>query len=341
MRTDLSLARATRVVAPIHAGIEEWLPRDPRSIGLGCGFAGLAALGLVGVLDGDSLGYAYLSCAAVGLFFVQTRGLPAFIWLLVSGGGVWAVTSGSTPGWVEFGLGTALAIVSLLPPRVQETQNHPGPQANLKPTSSFPEVSRPASNNVTSIETFGRLKILAADEDLAPNLLDKRVLGYIWCSLLVAALRSPNGGHQRGELASELSPGPNRRSQVERLRRQLWDLQHDLPEPLSAIVRVDRTLIRLDLEGIACDLLELRRLADRVRAAHSGPAADLLAEIRSCLELSSGRFLAEFDDLARAAHQSRSSAMQTVGELRTWVLETRISLGQYLARHSTSTTPKE
>ncbi|HAF20609.1 MAG TPA: hypothetical protein DCK96_12815, partial [Chloroflexi bacterium] len=93
------------------------VPRDPRGIVLLCGFVASAAFGLVALLSppGDPIGFAYLAVAVVGYFFIQTRGLTTFIWLVVAAGGAVAALAGGPAGWVEFALGLALAVVALTP----------------------------------------------------------------------------------------------------------------------------------------------------------------------------------------------------------------------------------
>jgi len=93
------------------------VPRDPRGIVLLCGFVASAAFGIVALLNppGDFIGFAYLAIAVVGYFFIQTRGLTTFLWLLVAGAGAAAVLAGGAGGWVEFVIGLALATVALTP----------------------------------------------------------------------------------------------------------------------------------------------------------------------------------------------------------------------------------
>src|SRR5438128_872073 len=65
------------------------VPRDARGIVLLCGYVASAAFGLIDLLSrpGDSIGWAYIGVAAIGYFFIQTRGLTAFLWLLFAAGG--------------------------------------------------------------------------------------------------------------------------------------------------------------------------------------------------------------------------------------------------------------
>jgi len=314
-----------------------WLiPVDPRGIVLCCGSAVLLAMGLVIAIDGDSLGYLYLGGALVGFLFAQTRMLPVFVWLVFAAGGLWAVSLGGPAGWVEVGYGIALAAVSLTP--VADPDRYPPigspafiPQPNLSRISAAAEVS---SSTPLLITTLGRLRLLAGDQDLAPALLDKRVLGYLWCWLLAVAIRTPRGSISRSELAAELAPGSNRRTQLERLRRQLWDLQHNLPRPLGALVCAERSLVRLDLEGCDCDLLRLRALLQELSST-ALPSAERNVELQASLDaISSERFLPEFDDLARSAQHSRGAGMQAVADVRTWAMQTRMDAARLLARKS-------
>jgi len=92
------------------------VPRDPRGIVLLCGFVA-SAFGLVALLSppGDPIGFGYLAVAVIGYFFIQTRGLTTFLWLLVAAGGAAAALAGGPAGWIEFALGLALAVVALTP----------------------------------------------------------------------------------------------------------------------------------------------------------------------------------------------------------------------------------
>jgi hypothetical protein len=108
----------------------DWLlvPSDPRGIVLLCGFVASAAFGLVALLNppGDPIGLAYLALAVVGYFFIQTRGLTTFLWLLVAFGGAAAALAGGSAGWIEFAIGLALAVVALTP-LPEEYRSRPNP----------------------------------------------------------------------------------------------------------------------------------------------------------------------------------------------------------------------
>src|SRR6185437_4043796 len=76
------------------------VPRDPRGIVLACGFVATAGVGAVALSDGDPIGWGYLALAACGYFFVQTRLMPAFVWLVVAAMGLWGWWSGAPGAWV-------------------------------------------------------------------------------------------------------------------------------------------------------------------------------------------------------------------------------------------------
>src|SRR5581483_8003129 len=109
-----------------------FIPRDPRGIVLACGFLGAAGLGVNALFLGDWIGFAYFAGAGVGYFFLQTRLVPASIWLAIAGGGVAGASAGDASDWVVAGLGAFLALLSLLPPAVE---SEPG-------SSRKPEVRR-------------------------------------------------------------------------------------------------------------------------------------------------------------------------------------------------------
>ena len=319
-----------------------WLiPADPRGIVLCCFFAVAGGVGAALLFDGEPIGWGYLGIGLGGFIFAQTRLMPTFLWLLIVGIGLWAVSAGATAAWVEVTFALVLTGVALLPVPDLDTYTFISspllePQPNLSRTAAPAEVAQPPGGQPArmAIRTLGRLQILIDGVDLAPSLIEKRVLGFVWCWLLAVAIRTKHGAVSRAEMAAELVPGPNRRAQLERLRRQLWDLQHNLPQPLAALVCADRNVIRLDLGSTDCDLLTLRELIEAL--SDSSPARDLSeSELKAQLEaIAKERFLPEFDDLARAARHSRGAAMQAVNDVRTWAMQSRMDAARLLARRS-------
>ena len=189
------------------------VPRDPRGIVLLCGYVAACAVGLIALLTppNDPIGWAYLALAAVGYFFIQTRGLTTFLWLLVAAGGAAIALAGGPSGWVEFGLGLALAIVGLVP--VPSAYRFPGstpdrqfrpaaaPSTNgdssrfleVSPTRTSRRVEDPEARTVDGgsaaavrleIHSIGRLRLFSGTDDLASSLEDKPVLDFLFKYLL-------------------------------------------------------------------------------------------------------------------------------------------------------------
>jgi len=146
------------------------VPVDRRGIVLLCGYVAAAAVGLIALLTppGDRIGWAYMGLALMGYFFIQTRGLTVFLWLLVAVGGIALVSSGSMSGWVQFGIGLALAAVGVSAPpnRIESVAEEPlaidspGPDGH---SSTFPEVSFEVENEATESEATTQLAVVAAD----------------------------------------------------------------------------------------------------------------------------------------------------------------------------------
>src|SRR5579859_4522569 len=120
------------------------VPRDPRGIVLGCGFATAAAVGLVALLNDDPIGWAYVVAGLLGYLFLQTRLIPVSVWLLVVAAGIWGAWAGARGALVEAGYGAVLAVVAALPV-ADEWADDPKPQPNLSPTSSRVEESSPSA----------------------------------------------------------------------------------------------------------------------------------------------------------------------------------------------------
>jgi DNA-binding SARP family transcriptional activator len=136
------------------------VPRDPRGIVLLCGFVGCAAFGLLALLTppGDPIGWAYLGTALVGYLFIQTRGVPTFLWLLIAAGGATVAVAGNASGWVETGLGILLAAVALVSPPAEFRGLAEGQKATPGHIErSMPEAS-PTGRSEVKVETSRKLE---------------------------------------------------------------------------------------------------------------------------------------------------------------------------------------
>ncbi len=161
----------------------------------------------------------------------------------------------------------------------------------------------------------------------------KPTLAFIWNYLLVrevAGMR-PIG---RPELAEEVSPTLPAKARVARLRKQLWDLQNDLPPVLAAIVRDTGQVVSLSLTDARLDLAELKALAGRVRSSE----ALLMPEVRAHAEqflssLPAGLVLPRFEEFETTVSQGRGAAGSLIDAIRQDALKWRGDLADALAEH--------
>ena len=354
-------------VGSIHMLDTLGLPRDRRGIVLLCGYIAVAAFGLLALLTppGDPIGWGYIAVAVIGYFFIQTRGLTTFLWLLIAGGGVVVAQAGNPSGWVEVGLGLVLAGIGLIQvPAIDRQQPRPQAEpsvglgmapahAGVVPqgdssrfleesqtqTSRFLEESdpqpgagaNPASTPV-SLRCIGQLRLEAAEHDLASDLEDKPVLAFLF-KYLLARFVLANPQVARSGLGDELSPGVPEASQRERLRKQLYDLQRNIAPEVAALVQSNRTHVWLDLRHTYSDVAELRDLCSRIRERGSLISADLAAEVHKMLELTAGEFLGGFEELENRVNQGRGTAGQVVAQAREAIANQRAELIRGLAEY--------
>ena len=338
------------------------VPRDPRGIVLLCGYVAACAVGLIALLTppNDPIGWAYLALAAVGYFFIQTRGLTTFLWLLVAAGGAAIALAGGPSGWVEFGLGLALAIVGLVPVPSAYRFPRSAPDRQLRPeaarstngdSSRFLEVSPtrtsrkveepearavdtgPAAAGRLEIHSIGRLRLLSGTNDLASSLEDKPVLDFLFKYLLTRyVLGQPPPG--RDAFAEELSPGVPESSRRKRLRKQIYDLQKDLAPPIAALIHATRTHVWLELDRADLDVDELRDLANGIRQRGSMIDAELAAEIHATLdETEANEFLPGFEELESKVNGGNGTAGDLVAQARELIANQRAELVRALAEY--------
>jgi hypothetical protein len=236
------------------------VPSDIRGVVLLCGYLAALVFGIFALLTppGDPIGWAYIALAIVGYWFIPTRGLTTFLWLLVAAGGAAVGTSGSMAGWLESGIGIALALVGLSPTRrPQQTSNQfvaettlagPAPLQNssieseqLAPHNGrdSTDTSAPADVGLL-IRTIGQFRLLAGGNDVTSGLEGKPTLAFLFKFLLARwVLGRPEV--ERDRLADDFSPRVPQASQRERLRKQLNKLQHTTPAEVGALIRTSPT----------------------------------------------------------------------------------------------------
>ena len=325
----VALSRLTHLYAGAAVDVLG-IPTDPRGIVLGCGFAGTFAVGLVALLDGDPLGWAYLAASLTGYVFLQTRLMPCFLWLLVAAGGCWGAASGAPGGWVEAGFGLVLAAVALVRPFDSSVVSEE-PQPNLIRGSNPAEESAPPVD--IAIYSIGHFQVVVDGEDITARLLEKSSLAGLWCYLLTLAARTPEASINRSMLATHLAPGHGLRQQRDKLRRQIWDLQHDLGPALGRLVVADRWSVRLDLSSATFDVQLIRELCAELESTTRGPiTAELVKRVQRALdETVDQQFLPDFERLAASAGIDQVIARRLVTEARSHIGYLRGRLAQLLA----------
>jgi hypothetical protein len=331
------------------------VPSDTRGIILLCGFVGCAAFGLGAILTppSDPIGWAYLGGAVLGYVYIQTRGLTTFLWLLVAAGGVSVALAGAASGWVVFGLGTVLALVSLLPLPAQyrgETDSTPATELAPSPistpmgplngqSSTFPEVSAPSPGGPSGplvIRSIGAFKLISSAGDLTSNLEAKSVVSFIWKLLLAREVRG-DPHLVRDALAEELSPRMSDAGRRERVRKQIYDLQNDIRPELASVVRTDRTHVWLDVTDADFDAAALQTLCLRVASPGSLIDRTLAQQVRQMLTATSGEFLAGFEDLQYRVTRGNGTAGEVVAGAREVIANQRADLTRALADYLDAT----
>jgi DNA-binding SARP family transcriptional activator len=336
------------------------VPRDRRGIVLLCGYVAAFAVGLSALLTppNDPIGWAYIALAAVGYLFIQTRGLTTFLWLLVAAGGAAIALAGGPSGWVEFGLGLALAVVGLAPvptayrfPRsapefrqeaARSTNGDSSRFLEVSPTRTSRKVEEPeaqpahawrAAVGRLEIHSIGRLRLLSGTDDLASSLEDKPVLDFLFKYLLTRyVLGQPALG--RDALAEELSPGLPESSRRKRLRKQIYDLQKDLAPPVADLIHATRTRVGLELDRTSFDVDQLRDLANGIRQSGSLIDTHLAAEIQAMLdETEANEFLPGFEEVESRVNGGNGTAGDLVAQARELVANQRAELVRALAEY--------
>jgi hypothetical protein len=332
------------------------VPSDPRGIVVLCGFVMAAALGIGALLVGDPIGYAFLAGAAIGYLFLQTRMLPALIFLLVAVYGAAGGLAGGAVNWVECGVALLLTLTALFPvpgvyrdePPTTATEPVQGSGQSNGHSSAFLEVSpiRTSTEVETSVGTapvtpghrlsihsIGQLRLLNSSGDLAADLEDKPVLAFMWKYLLARA--ACGAAHvTREAFGDELSPGMSKATQRERLRKQLYDLQNDIAPALAGVVRTNRSDVWMDLKDTEFDVASLRQLAEQVRTREFMLDSKLAEEVRRVLQATGQQeFLPSFEELENKVTQARGTAGEVVTQARETIATWRGDLASSLAEY--------
>jgi len=318
--------------APADVAAYLGLPHDVRGICLALGWLGVALLGVASLVSGDLIGALYLGLAIAGYLFLHARPLSVGLWAGMALLGLWLSLGGNALGWLQamvaVGFG-ALAGWPAGPP------SEPQRSSADVPTARSPEAATesPAVRaDGVYIRTIGSLSVSLGNTDLTGQLNDRPLLAFIWLYLLARAIRWPNDALARSALADELAPKLAASEQAKRLKRQVWDLKHDLPAALRDLVLADRHSLALDLSAVELDVFELRDLDRELQSAGPVIKPDLARQIQALLErLSDADFLPAFDDLEEKITGAAGSAGQVVRDVRQEVDGLRANLAIALA----------
>ena len=298
------------------------------------GFAGMLLVAAVNLLAGDLLSSVYVAAAVAGVVFLHRRLLPAVVWTAVAAMGALASSRGEIVAVPQVVLGLALAAVAATPSRQSASDQTPEPAAGLGQTASSPptDLGRAGAGTRLQIQTIGSFAVRWQEQDLTSALFQHRVLAYLWLYLLVRALAEPGSTITRSALADELSPGLSAVQQRTRLRSQLYDLQHDLPECLSCRILGDGHRLHFDLAGCEVDYSRLQGLEKQCRGS-SLISQELLEELQGSHDrFSNGEFFPGWEELEQRINDGRGTAGDLVLVLRRRADEMRASLAAALAR---------
>jgi hypothetical protein len=345
------------------------IPKDPRGIVLACGFLALAAIAINTVVAGDWIGFGYLLAAAIGYFFVQTRFVPAVLWLLIAVAGVLGATAGNASGWIVAVLGGVLALVSIVRPAELDEQStsrklEVGPSApqlnsamealpdnetsrnlevhghldksngwvkaeELEATSA---VAPPAATRIV-LRTIGALSLEVDGRSQIQRLRDQPRLEFLLSYLVARSVWARDVPVERAAIAEEMAAGIAPTNQLDRLRKTLHAFQTALGTGLKGLIRISATNVRLDLTGVDADFVALAEMASRVSRRPGLIDAPLAEDVRALLGTIPGEFLPGFSELEHQVTGGRGSAHGAVEEARSRIAGWRADLTAALARH--------
>jgi DNA-binding SARP family transcriptional activator len=317
------------------------IPRDPRGVVLACGSVALAAIGINAVVTGDLIGFGYLLLAAIGYFFVQTRFVPAVLWLVVALGGLIGATAGNPSNWIVAGLGGILSLLSIVRPaefnppptaRNLEVGVDGGPDGQVE--QAVPTLAAvTASRGGILLRTIGSLAVEVDGQNQIQRLRNKPRLEFLLSYLVARWVCARDVAVDRAAIAEEMALGVASTNQRDRLRKTLHAFQAALGSDLKRLVRVTATQVRLDLTAVDVDFVALAEMASRVSRRHGLIDSSLAEAVRTLLGTTEGEFLAGFSELEHQVTGGEGTAYQVVEDARLQIAGWRADLTAALARH--------
>jgi len=323
-----------------------------RRIVLTIGYGLLFAAGLIDFISLDPTGLALMAAAVAGVLFLHRTALGIAIWAYVAVVGAVAMLRGQDLGLYGVLAGLSFGVFAV---PIWSTRRPARSLAAWQPQSPFvapvalptatptatppppPAVSADAASSLESapaatltVRTIGRIQLVSAAGDLAPRLLSRPVIGFLFIYLLARSVRSAGDRLLRTAIANEVAYGVS--DQRGRVRGYLRDLTR-LPQPLGSMVKIDDELVGLDLAGCDVDFDRMRRLAARMRQTDGHLDDELMTAARRLIdELGEGEFLPAFEEMEKRATQGRGEAGDIVRDLRVQIDNIRADIAESLAR---------
>src|SRR5262249_52838574 len=150
------------------------------------------------------------------------------------------------------------------------------------------------------VHTLGEIRFWFRGQDIAPRLLRKPILGFLWVYLLTREA-GRQGRVLRGIVGDELFPGVDPATQGERVRRRLSELGAELPAELRSCIKMESGYVRLDLSGHRFDVRELLDLVRRVERDPTSLTVEDVAEVRAAVGPAGEEFLPGWEEIDRKA----------------------------------------
>lgn len=173
------------------------------------------------------------------------------------------------------------------------------------------------------IQTFGGLHIWVGEDDLAAELLSRKVSGFMFLYLMARAIVDPLSQLMRAALGEEMFPRIGQKDQRKRVRDHLSDISKELPAPLIAAVRGGDP-VSLDISSLDIDAVSLLQLAKLVEGGEALTGAGL-GQAQTLVAASAGQFLPMWDELQDMT-EGRDAIREFIEDLRTRLANARITL---------------
>jgi hypothetical protein len=169
------------------------------------------------------------------------------------------------------------------------------------------------------VKLCGGFEVYVEGRRIGDALRAKPTVLYLWLWLLLRSLLSPGSLVSREEVADEMSPGLDSRSQRRQLSNRLHDLS-GLHPALSRPIRADSQALTFEGEPpgedvVVADLPLLHELAKRGRR-DSRYDTSTVANVESVLAGCSGEVLPEWDSLEERVARRRGTGGELIAAIR-------------------------